>query len=399
MNLRKAPPNVTASVHQRLLNLVQKGEGDFQTLMTRYALERVMYRVSQMEQGKQLILKGAMVFCLWGGQLHRSTRDLDFLGSGESDAAYFREFFLELCRLEVEEDGIRLVEESLAVRQMREDEEYQGVRIELLARLGTARIPLIIDVGFGDVVTPAPAEVEFPALLNFPRPRVRAYPRETVVAEKFWIMTQLGINNTRLKDYYDLWTLSRNFSFEGPLLCRAIQATFARRKTVLPTDTPIALAAIFYIGSNTEILTVQGRPDPAGGSVCDLQNDDGQPHTTDYTVSKIVVLPDGTTVNVGTFFPNGLQKQTTEYTCSGAYQGGKISYTETNAIYQEVYSNGVTCSLAAPRIIYQLQGTFTSPGIASGVYNAPASSVPCSDGSSEQTGAETGTWTAVLIPA
>lgn len=246
MNPRMAPPGVTASVHQRLLNLVQKGEGDFQTLMTRYALERVMYRVSQMEQGKQLILKGAMVFCLWGGRLHRSTRDLDFLGSGESDAAYFREFFLELCRLEVEEDGIRLVEESLKVRQMREDEDYQGVRIELLARLGTARIPLIIDVGFGDVVTPDPAEVEFPALLNFSKPRVRAYPRETVVAEKFWIMTQLGINNTRLKDYYDLWTLSKHFAFDGQLLCQAIQATFARRKTMLPTDIPIALTSTFY---------------------------------------------------------------------------------------------------------------------------------------------------------
>lgn len=245
MNLRKAPPNVTASVHQRLLNLVQKGEGDFQTLMTRYALERVMYRVSQMEQGKQLILKGAMVFCLWGGRLHRSTRDLDFLGSGESDAAYFWEFFRELCRLEVEEDGIRLVEESLLVRQMREDEEYQGVRIELLARLGTARIPLVIDVGFGDVVTPDPAEVEYPALLNFPKPRVRAYPRETVVAEKFWIMNQLGMNNTRLKDYYDLWTLSRNFSFDGQLLCQAIQATFARRKTALSTEIPIALTPAF----------------------------------------------------------------------------------------------------------------------------------------------------------
>ncbi len=245
MNSRQAPANLTVSVHQRLLNLAQHGEDDFQTLLTRYALERILYRISQTEQGQQFILKGAMAFCLWGERLHRATRDLDFLGSGESDAAYFNEFFHHLCQVEVEEDGIRLVEESIVASQMREDEEYAGVRVELMAKLGNARIPIQIDIGFGDVVTPAPAEVEFPALLGFPKPHVRAYPRETVVAEKFWIMTQLGMGNTRLKDYYDLWVLSRNFSFDGPLLCQAIQATFARRKTLLPSAMPIALTPAF----------------------------------------------------------------------------------------------------------------------------------------------------------
>ena len=153
-------------------------------------------------------------------------------------------------------------------------------------------------------------------------------------------------------------------------------------------------------GGGPVMLTIQGRPDPAGGAVCDPQNDDGQPHTIDYSaVSQVIVLPDGSTVNVSNFFSNGLQKQTTEYTCSGTYQGGKISYTETNPIYQETYTNGVTCSLTAPRIVYQLQGAFVNPGIASGVYTVPASSVPCSDGSSEQVSAETGTWTGILISA
>lgn len=147
------------------------------------------------------------------------------------------------------------------------------------------------------------------------------------------------------------------------------------------------------------LLTVQGRPDPAGGSVCDPQNDDGQPHTINYTFTEKITLPDGSTVNVSNFFSNGLQQQTTEYTCSGTYQGGKISYTETNSIYQETYTNGVTCGLTAPRIVYQLQGAFVSPGIASGVYTVPASSVPCSNGSSEQTGADAGTWTGILISA
>jgi predicted nucleotidyltransferase component of viral defense system len=245
MNARKVPAKLTASVHQRLLNLAQHGEDDFQTLLTRYALERLLYRVSRTEQGKQFILKGALAFCLWGERLHRATRDLDFLGSGESDAAYFSEFFHNLCHVEVEEDGIRLVEESIIVSQVREDEEYAGVRVELMTKLGNARIPVQIDIGFGDVVTPEPAEVEFPALLGFPKPRVRAYPRETVIAEKFWIMAQLAMGNTRLKDYYDLWVLSKNFSFDGQLLCQAIQATFARRKTSLPSEIPIALTPAF----------------------------------------------------------------------------------------------------------------------------------------------------------
>lgn len=245
MNQRKAPKDVAASVHQRLLNLAHQEQEDFIDLLRRYALERLMYRVSQTKQGNQLILKGAMVFCLWQEKLHRVTRDLDFLGSGNSDAEYFREFFRDLCRLEVEDDGIRLVEESVVVRQMREDEEYQGVRVQLVSRLGAARVPLTVDFGFGDIVTPPAAEVEFPALLSFPRPRVRAYPRETVVAEKFCIMVQLGMANTRLKDYYDLLVLSQNFSFEGHLLCQAMQATFARRSIVLPAEIPVALTSAF----------------------------------------------------------------------------------------------------------------------------------------------------------
>jgi predicted nucleotidyltransferase component of viral defense system len=239
------PKNITASVHQRLLNLAHQEQEDFLDVLRSYALERLLYRVSRMEDGSHLILKGALAFRLWQEKLHRATRDLDFLGSGDNSAARYQAFFDALCALDVEEDGLRFLAESVVVRQVREDEEYPGVRIQLLARLGPARIPLVVDIGFGDVVTPAPAEVEFPTLLNFPKPRIRAYHRETVVAEKFWIMTQRALSNTRLKDYYDLWTLAKKYPFDGPLLCQAMQATFARRNTALPTETPIALTADF----------------------------------------------------------------------------------------------------------------------------------------------------------
>jgi predicted nucleotidyltransferase component of viral defense system len=237
--------NVVASVHQRLLNLAQQRGENFQEVLRRYGLERLLYRVSCLDQGGQLILKGAHVFSLWDETPHRATRDLDFLGSGESDVARFEQFFRDLCLLEVEADGLTFVPESVVARQMREGEEYEGVRVELMAKLGSARIPLQIDIGFGDVVTPAPLEVEFPTLLPLPAPRLRAYPRETVVAEKFCIMVQLGMANSRLKDYYDLWVLSQHFSFEGPLLCQAMRATFARRKTLLPQEAPPALTSAF----------------------------------------------------------------------------------------------------------------------------------------------------------
>ena len=237
--------NVVASVHQRLLNLAQQQGENFQDMLRRYALERLLYRVSRMDDAQQFVLKGALLFYLWSEKPHRATRDLDFLGSGESDVARFERFFRELCQLEVEADGLTMIEESLVVRQMREDEQYQGVRVQLLAKLGSARIPLQIDIGFGDVVTPAPVEVEFPTLLHLPKPRLRAYPRETVVAEKFCIMTQLDMANTRLKDFYDIWTLAGQFAFDGPLLCQAIQATFARRKALLPSAMPIALTPAF----------------------------------------------------------------------------------------------------------------------------------------------------------
>jgi predicted nucleotidyltransferase component of viral defense system len=239
------PVNIVASVHQRLLNLAQKRQENFQDILRQYALERLLYRVSRLDQSRQFILKGALLFSLWDETPHRATRDLDFLGSGESDVARFEPFFRDLCQLEVEADGITLIPESLVVMQVREDEEYEGVRVKVLAKLGNARIPIQIDIGFGDVVTPAALEVEFPTLLDLPKPLLRAYPRETVIAEKFCIMVQLEMANTRLKDYYDLWVLAQNFSFEGQLLCQAMQATFARRNIVLPAAVPVALTSAF----------------------------------------------------------------------------------------------------------------------------------------------------------
>lgn len=244
-NEPKQPRNMAASVNHRLLNLARERGEDFSLLLTRYALERLLYRLAQSGYANQFILKGALLFSLWGDHPHRTTRDLDLLGSGSPEPARIEMIFRELCLAPVEEDGLAFLADSVRSTLMREDQEYNGLRINAVALLGRARIPLQIDIGFGDAVTPAPAEADFPSLLHFTSPRIRIYPRETVVAEKFQAMVMLGIANSRMKDFYDVWTLLQQFPFNGSILSRAIQATFARRSTALPEQTPLALTGEF----------------------------------------------------------------------------------------------------------------------------------------------------------
>lgn len=218
---------------------------DFQLLLTRYANERFLYRLAQSPHSGQFVLKGAALFTVWTGAPHRATRDLDLLGSGDPSEARLRTIFLELMQARLEDDGVEFDARSLEVGPIREDQIYGGIRALVTARIATAQIRLQIDVGFGDAITPAPIEVAFPHLLDFPAPRLHVYPRETVVAEKLEAMVQLGLANSRMKDFYDLVILSRLFEFDGDLLVRAIRATFERRGTPLPVGLPVALTAAF----------------------------------------------------------------------------------------------------------------------------------------------------------
>jgi predicted nucleotidyltransferase component of viral defense system len=228
------PEQLAASVRQRLKNLT--GTTDFQTMLVRYALERLLYRLSQSNYRQQFVLKGALLFDIWLERSHRATRDVDFLGFGDSTPTRIEEIFRELCSIDVVADGLEFAVSSIVSSRIKADCEYEGVRINLLAYLvGTrTQIPVQVDVGFGDAITPSPISVEFPALLSFPAPQVLSYPRETVVAEKFQAMVLLGMSNTRLKDFYDLWVLATNFSFDGIVLGAALTATFERRRTPLP---------------------------------------------------------------------------------------------------------------------------------------------------------------------
>ena len=242
---RSQPANLAASVRQRLLNLsVSRGEDPNLTL-TRYALERFLYRLAHSEYAGQFILKGAMLFALWMESEHRPTRDLDLLGFGEASNERLTEIFQRLCDVEVEPDGLMFDARSVRVAEIREGQAYQGQRVKLIGLLGTARIPLQIDVGFGDAVTPEAKEIDYPTLLDLPAPRIRAYPPETVVAEKLQAMVALGMQNSRMRDFYDLWIIARQFLFEGKTLVMAIGATFNRRHTELPLTMPTGLSDEF----------------------------------------------------------------------------------------------------------------------------------------------------------
>lgn len=227
------------------MNLAREQREDFQYILTRFGLERLLYRISRSSWGDSFVLKGAALFQLWTNQPHRPTRDIDLLGRGATNAERFEDLLKEVCELAVEDDGLRFDPESIVVDQIKEEEQYQGLRLRISAWLGSARIALQVDVGFGDAVTPQPAKIQYPGLLDLPTAEVLAYPRETVVAEKFQAMVMLGIANSRMKDFYDLWTLARQFAFDGLLLSTALAATFERRKTPLPTTLPLAFTSEF----------------------------------------------------------------------------------------------------------------------------------------------------------
>jgi predicted nucleotidyltransferase component of viral defense system len=237
--------DLAASIKQRLLNLARETSQDFQALLTRYALERLLYRVGRSPYRDRLLLKGAFLFVAWQDDTHRPTRDLDLLSSGEADVDELERVFRDLIEVNVEADGLEFDATTVKGELIRHDDPYHGVRLHLRATLGKARIPLQVDVGFGDAIVPDPVELEFPTLLDLPHPWVRAYPVEAVIAEKAEAMVRLGLINSRLKDFYDLWRIASKRTLDGATLSRALTSTFHRRHTQIPHGDPPGLTAAF----------------------------------------------------------------------------------------------------------------------------------------------------------
>lgn len=243
---RKTPANPGASIRQRLLNHSRESGEAFQDVLVRYGIERLLFRLSRSPHVDRFLLKGARLFTVWDGAPHRPTRDLDLQGIGDLSVDELIGVFRDLAVLKiVPDDGLRFDPASVQAEQIRAEDRYGGIRVTLVATLDDARVPLQADVAFGDVVTPGPEEIIYPTVLEMEAPRLRGIPMATVVAEKFEAMVSLGIGNSRMKDFYDVWFILTRHRPKAPKLRAAIRATFARRETVVPAELPVALSPEF----------------------------------------------------------------------------------------------------------------------------------------------------------
>jgi predicted nucleotidyltransferase component of viral defense system len=242
---REKGKDTAASIRARLLALAQSKGEDYQRVLGRYAVERFLYRLGQSPYRDKFALKGATLFTLWTGQTHRPTKDLDLLGRGSSsDIAEVETTIRAICEIQ-DEDGIDFDSDTVEGTRIKEDDEYDGVRIKLLAGLAGARIPMQIDIGFGDAVYPEPELASFPVLLPMEAPLIRAYPRESAIAEKFHAMVVLDIRNSRMKDFYDVWPMANTWAFDMTSLRSAIFASFQARGSEIPAAVPFALTQGF----------------------------------------------------------------------------------------------------------------------------------------------------------
>lgn len=249
-----AIPNVAASVRARLLNVAKAQGVDFNQVLVRFALERMLYRLTRSQHADRFLLKGALLFTLWYGMPHRATRDADLLGFGASDLDSVAETFRDIAAVAVD-DGIAFDPASVTVEEIRKEAGYGGVRVIIAGELAKARCKTQIDVGFGDAVTPAPVDSVYPVLLDdLPAPKLRAYPTYTVIAEKLHAIALLGMTNSRLKDYFDLSVVLERETLDTGLLAQAIKATFERRGMSVPDAVPIGLTDEFAHDSSRQSL-------------------------------------------------------------------------------------------------------------------------------------------------
>ncbi|HEY9215564.1 MAG TPA: nucleotidyl transferase AbiEii/AbiGii toxin family protein [Ancylobacter sp.] len=243
--MAKAPTNIAKSVKDRLLNIARAEGRAFDILLVRFALERLLYRLSISAHRDRFVLKGGMLVTVWMTNDNRVTRDADFLGHGDADPDRLIADFGQIMAIE-SDDGLAFDIDALAATVIREEMEYGGIRLKTAAYLERTRIPVTIDIGFGDAMADATQRLNYPTLLDFPVPQVRSYPPATVIAEKFQAMVALGVLNGRMKDYYDLWAIPRAINIAADDLDAAIRATFERRRTPIPRERPPGLSAEMF---------------------------------------------------------------------------------------------------------------------------------------------------------
>jgi hypothetical protein len=244
--------DMAKSIHQRLLNVRDKTGEPFNNLLVRYGMERLLFRLVLSGHADSFVLKGAMLFALWHDVPGRPTRDIDLLGLGHPTHQHLRQIFSDACHIEIEADGLEFDSDSIRTEDIRDDQEYFGVRIRMLGFLGNARVPIQVDVGFGDAVIPPPEKIDYPTILDLPAPRLNAYHPATVIAEKVNAMVVHGFMYSRMKDFYDIYILLNHMTLQDDLLTDAIKATFQRRKIELPHKLPVAFTPEFLADGTKE---------------------------------------------------------------------------------------------------------------------------------------------------
>jgi hypothetical protein len=231
--MAKDKTNLSASVHQRLLNKAKESSRHFNELLQYFAIERFIYRLSKSPHADQFILKGALMFSAWCGPASRPTMDIDLLGKIDNQLDTITTVMKDACLTDVKPDGMSFDADTVDAVRITEDAEYEGIRVRVHGSLGKARVSIQIDIGFGDVIVPNAGTVSYPVILDFPAPVLKGYTMESTIAEKFQAMVKLGVLNSRMKDFYDIWFLSRTFDFKGELLGEAIEKTFEKRSTLV----------------------------------------------------------------------------------------------------------------------------------------------------------------------
>lgn len=243
--MSSAREGLARSLQARLSQHAKLIGADPNLVLTRYAVERYLYRLSRSGHAGKFVLKGALLMLAWMGDAFRPTRDADMLGFDDVSAESLARIFAEICAIPVEPDAMVYLAETLRLEPIRPDDDYGGHRVTLMARMGAARLRVQVDIGVGDAVVPAPQWIEYPSLLDLPRPRLRAYTPATVIAEKLHAIVVLGMLNSRLKDYYDLYSLSQGRDIAPEAIAKAIGTTFQRRNTVVPDTWPVGLTSEF----------------------------------------------------------------------------------------------------------------------------------------------------------
>ena len=236
--------NLAASIHQQLLDRAREKDRPFNEFLQHFAIERFIYRLSKSTHAKHFILKGALMLPVWSGSASRPTMDIDCLGRMDNDLDVMASAAGDICNVPTVPDGMTFDAESVPVARIAEDAEYEGARIRLRGNLGNARVSIQVDIGFGDVIVPGPNRFEYPGILDFPRAKLKGYSKESTIAEKFHTMVKLGVLNSRMKDFYDIWLLSNTYNFSGDTLTEAVGKTFSNRNTSVPSN-PTAFETSF----------------------------------------------------------------------------------------------------------------------------------------------------------